>query len=118
MRSITIAVHYQKTHFKKIIGNKIKTLITKTHIRRVRNSILVTAKMNAVAVVPKSTDEMNVREVKTEHVVHAIKWDILKECVDLNINVTSNMPSTVPLLSCQILMQTLIPTMRIYMFLK
>ena len=74
--------------------------------------------MNAVAVVPKSTDEMNVGEVKTEHVVHAIKWDILKECVDLNIMVTSNMPSTVPLLSCQILMQTLIPTMRIYMFLK
>ena len=74
--------------------------------------------MNAVAVVPKSTDEMNVGEVKTEHVVHAIKWDILKECVDLNIMVTSNMPSTVPLLKCQILMQTLIPTMRIYMFLK
>ena len=33
-------------------------------------------------------------------------------------NVASSMPSTIPLLSCQIWMQTLILTMRIYMFLK
>ena len=59
---------------------------------------------------------MNVDEVKTEHVVDAIKWDISKECVDPKKNVTSNMPSTVPLLICQIRMQTLIPTMRVYVF--
>ena len=59
---------------------------------------------------------MDVDEVKTEHVVDVIKWDISKECVDPKKNVTSNMPSTVPLLICQIRMQTLIPTMRIYVF--
>ena len=80
--------------------------------------MLVTTKLNVVAVVLKDTEEMNVDEVKTEHVVDAIKLDILKECVDPKKNVTSNMPSTIPLLSCQIRMQTLILTMRIYMFLK
>ena len=89
-----------------------------THISKVRNSILVTTKLNVVAVVLKGTEEMNVDELKTEHVVNAIKLDILKECVDPKKNVTSKMPSTVPLLSCQIRMQTLILTMRIYMFLK
>ena len=118
MRSDNITVHYQRSRFKKIIRNKIKTLITEIHISRVRNSILATTKLNVVAVVPKDTEEMNADEVKTEHVVDAIKRDISKECVDPKKNVTSNMPSTVPLLSCHIRMQKLIPTMRIYMFLK
>ena len=69
-----------------------------------------------VAIVPKGREEMDVDEVKTEHVVDVIKWDISKECLDPKKNVTSNMPSTVPLLICQIRMQTLIPTMRIYVF--
>ena len=73
MRLDTIAVHYQRNRFKKIIRNKIKTLIIETHISRVSNSILVTTKLNVVAVVPKGTEEMNVDEVKTEHVVDAIK---------------------------------------------
>ena len=85
-------------------------MITKTHISRVRNSILVTTKLNVVAVVTKGTEKMNADKVKTEHVVDAIMRDILKECVDSKKNVTSNMPSTVPLLSFQ-RMQTLIPTM-------
>ena len=107
-----------KKPFQKIIRNKIKTLITETHISKVRNSILVTTKLNVVAVVLKGTEEMNVVQVKTKHIVNAIRLDILKECVDPKKNVTSKMPSTVPLLSCQIRMQTLILTMRIYMFLK
>ena len=47
-----------------------------THISKVRNSILVTTKLNVVAMVLKGTEEMNVDEVKTEHVVNAIKLDI------------------------------------------
>ena len=118
MCSVTIGIHYQRNHSKKIIRKKIKTLITETHISGVRNSTLVTTKLNVVVVVPKDTKEMNVDEVKTEHVVDAIKLDIMKECVDPKKNITSNMPSTVPLLSCEIQMQTLILTMSIYMLLK
>ena len=91
-----------KIPFQKIIRNKIKTLITETHISTVRKSILVTTKLNVVPVMLKDTEEMNVDEVKTEHVVDAIKLDILKECVDPKKNVASSMPSTIPLLSCQI----------------
>ena len=65
MHSDTIAVHYQRNRVKKIIRNKFKTLITETHISRVRNSILVTTKLNVVAVVLKGTEEMNVDEVET-----------------------------------------------------
>ena len=118
MCSVTIGIHYQRNHSKKIIRKKIKTLITETHISGVRNSTLVTTKLNVVVVVPKDTKEMNVDEVKTEHVVDAIKLDIMKECVDPKKNITSNMPSTAPLLSCEIQMQTLILTMSIYMLLK
>ena len=118
MCSVTIGIHYQRNHSKKIIRKKIKTLITETHINGVRNSTLVTTKLNVVVVVPKDTKEMNVDEVKTEHVVDAIKLDIMKECVDPKKNITSNMPLTVPLLSCEIQMQTLILTMSIYMLLK
>ena len=114
MRSVTFAIHYQRNYFKKIIRNKIKSLITETHSSRVRNSILVTTKLNAVTVVPKGTEEINVDEVKTEHVVDAIKWDISTECLDPKKNVTSNKPLIVPLLSSQIQIQTLIPTMSIY----
>ena len=35
--------------------------------------------MNTVAVLPKDTEEMNVDEVRAEHVVNAIKYDILKD---------------------------------------
>ena len=61
---------FQKNHLKK---EKVKTFITGTHICRVRNNILVTIKMNTVTVVPKSTEEMNVDKVKTQHVVNATK---------------------------------------------
>ena len=118
MCSVTIGVHYQRNHSKKIIRNKIKTLITETHISGVRNSTLVTTKLSVVAVVLKDTEEMNIDEVKTENVVDAIKLDIMKECVDPKKNITSNMSSTVPLLSCEIQMQTLMLTMSIYMLLK
>ena len=73
--------------------------------------------MNAVTVVPKGTEEMNVDEVKTEHVVNAIKSDISNKCVDQKRNITSNMLSTVQLLSSQIQIRTMIPTMKIYIYI-
>ena len=68
---ITIVVHHQRNHFKKVIWNKIKSSTIESHIIRIRNNI-VTTKMNAVTVVPKDTEEINVDKVEAEHVVNAV----------------------------------------------
>ena len=54
-------------------------MIIETYIIRIRKNTVVTTKMNTVAVLPKDTEEMNVDEVRAEHVVNAIKYDILKD---------------------------------------